>query len=123
VKAKDILGPTGPLARSLAGYEARGAQLAMAEAVERALHEDRKVVCEAGTGTGKTLAYLVPAILSGRRVVISTATKALQEQIFTKDLPLLAKHAGLTAEVALVKGLGNYLCRRRYDELRRSEEA
>lgn len=123
MKAKDILGPTGPLARSLAGYEARGAQLAMAEAVERALREDRKVVCEAGTGTGKTLAYLVPAILSGRRVVISTATKALQEQIFTKDLPLLAKHAGLTAEVALVKGLGNYLCRRRYDELRRSEEA
>src|SRR5690349_14102205 len=82
--ARDILGPSGPLSRGLRGYEDRPGQLAMADAVERALSDDRVLVCEAGTGTGKTLAYLVPAILSGRKVVVSTATRALQEQIFTK---------------------------------------
>jgi ATP-dependent DNA helicase DinG len=122
-RARDILGPDGPLARHLPGYEPREAQLAMADAVERALEGDRKLVCEAGTGTGKTLAYLVPAILSGRKVVVSTATKALQEQIFTKDLPLLARYAGLSTPAVLVKGLSNYLCRRRYSEFRASPEA
>jgi ATP-dependent DNA helicase DinG len=121
--ARDLLGPDGPLARTLPGYEAREAQLAMADAVERALAGDRHLVCEAGTGTGKTLAYLVPAILSGRKVVVSTATKALQEQIVTKDLPLLARHAGLRIDALLVKGLSNYLCRRRYGEFRASAEA
>ncbi len=111
-----LLGPGGPLARALPGYEAREGQLAMAEAVERAFEEDRVLLCEAGTGTGKTLAYLVPALLSGRRVVVSTATKALQEQIFTKDVPLLAEHLGVPFQAALMKGLGNYLCRRRLEE-------
>lgn len=92
----------------------------MAEAVERALAEAHVLICEAGTGTGKTLAYLVPAILSGQRVVISTATKALQEQIVDKDIPLIARHLGLRPRVALVKGLGNYLCLRRFAELRKS---
>jgi ATP-dependent DNA helicase DinG len=92
----------------------------MADAVERALAEDRTLLCEAGTGTGKTLAYLVPAILSGRKVVVSTATKALQEQILAKDLPLIAEHLGLDPRAALGKGLGNYLCLRRYNELRNS---
>lgn len=92
----------------------------MAEAVERALEDAHVLVCEAGTGTGKTLAYLVPAILSGQRVVVSTATKALQEQIVDKDLPLIARHLGLRPRVALVKGLGNYLCLRRFSEVRRS---
>jgi ATP-dependent DNA helicase DinG len=95
----------------------------MADAVERSLSEDRVLLCEAGTGTGKTLAYLVPALLSGRKVVISTATKALEEQIFVKDLPLVAEYMGLVPEAALVKGLGNYLCLRRLDELRKSPEA
>ena len=117
------MGRDGPLARSLPGYEAREAQLLMADAVERALAEDRKLVVEAGTGTGKTLAYLVPAILSGRKVVVSTATKALQEQIVFKDLPLLFEHAGLRADVALVKGLGNYLCLRRFEDFRKSPES
>ncbi|MCC6646366.1 MAG: ATP-dependent DNA helicase [Polyangiaceae bacterium] len=94
----------------------------MAELVERALDGDRKVVVEAGTGTGKTLAYLVPAILSGRKIIVSTATRALQDQIVSKDLPLLAEHAGLCADVAVLKGLSNYLCRRRLAELARSEE-
>src|SRR5436190_944703 len=99
------------------GYETRPAQLAMAEAVERALSEERVLLSEAGTGTGKTLAYLVPAILSGRKVVVSTATRALQEQIFFKDLPLIEAALGLRVDAALMKGLGNYLCRRRYSEL------
>ena len=120
--SRALLGPNGPLARNMPGYEHRDGQLDMAEAVERALDEDRIVLCEAGTGTGKTLAYLVPALLSGRRVVVSTASKALQEQIVGKDLPLIREHFGLTGNAVLVKGLSNYLCRRRYDELRRSTE-
>jgi ATP-dependent DNA helicase DinG len=92
----------------------------MAEAVEDALRCERPLFVEAGTGTGKTLAYLVPAILSGKKVVVSTATKALQEQIFTKDVPLLeealAGH-GVTFKAAMMKGLSNYVCKRRLAEL------
>lgn len=76
-RARALLGDHGPLARRFAGYESRPGQLEMADAVERALGEERILLCEAGTGTGKTLAYLVPAILSGRKVVVSTATRAL----------------------------------------------
>src|SRR6185369_7558691 len=118
-----LLGPGGPLAAALPGYEEREGQLAMADAVERALAEDRTLLCEAGTGTGKTLAYLVPAILSGKKVVVSTATKALQEQIVAKDIPLIAEHLGLEPRAALGKGLGNYLCLRRFNELRKSAGA
>ena len=75
-----LLGPGGPLSKAFGGYEDRPGQLAMADAVERALAEDRALLCEAGTGTGKTLAYLVPAILSGRKVIVSTATKALEDE-------------------------------------------
>jgi len=114
--ARDVLGPSGPLSRSLAGYEDRPGQLAMADAVERALRDERVLVCEAGTGTGKTLAYLVPAILSGKKIVVSTATRALQEQIFEKDIPLIRQTLGLPVSVALMKGLSNYLCLRRYGE-------
>jgi ATP-dependent DNA helicase DinG len=105
-----LLGPGGALARALAGYEDRPDQLAMALEVLRSLEERRYLVAEAGTGTGKTLAYLVPAALSGRRVVVSTATKALQEQIWTRDLPLLAEKAGLRIEAAYLKGRSNYYC-------------
>jgi ATP-dependent DNA helicase DinG len=123
MSARKLLGPGGPLSRALPGYEDREGQLDMADAVERALEGERMLICEAGTGTGKTLAYLVPAILSGRKVVVSTATKALEEQIFTKDLPLITRHLGLDPQAALVKGLGNYLCLRRYNELRGSAAA
>jgi ATP-dependent DNA helicase DinG len=123
LNAAALLGPDGPLAREMPGYEVRPGQLAMAEAVERALGEDRILLCEAGTGTGKTMAYLVPAILSGRKVIVSTATRQLQEQIFWKDLPLIERTLGLRPEAALMKGLSNYLCRRRFSEFRRSEEA
>jgi ATP-dependent DNA helicase DinG len=121
--ARRLLGPGGPLAKAFPGYEEREGQLAMADAVERALAEDRTLLCEAGTGTGKTLAYLVPAILSGKKVVVSTATKALQEQIIAKDIPLIAEHLGLETRAALGKGLGNYLCLRRFNELRKSAGA
>ncbi|HEY8040419.1 MAG TPA: ATP-dependent DNA helicase, partial [Polyangiaceae bacterium] len=125
VRARDVLGPGSPLSRTLAGWELRDGQLAMAEAVERALELERHVFVEAGTGTGKTLAYLVPAILSGRKVVVSTATRALQEQIFVKDLPLaaeaLAAH-GVQFRAALMKGLSNYVCLRRMNEARASGE-
>ena len=121
----DVLGPSSPLARRLKGYEHRDGQLAMARAVHDALAKDGHLFVEAGTGTGKTLAYLVPAILSGRKVVISTATHALQEQIFTKDLPLvrevLAEH-GVEFKAALMKGLSNYLCKRRLSERMKSGE-
>lgn len=116
--AAALLGGEGPLAKRLAGYEERTGQLEMARAVERALADDRILLCEAGTGTGKTLAYLVPALASGRRVVVSTASKALQEQIVQKDLPLIAEHLGLEVDAVLLKGLGNYLCLRRFQELR-----
>lgn len=119
------LGPDGPIARGLAAiggrHEARDGQVAMARAVAEAITRETVLLCEAGTGTGKTLAYLVPAILSGRRVVVSTATKALQEQIYAKDLPLLADHLGVSFSAALMKGLANYLCLRRLDEAQRSE--
>ncbi|HEY4159880.1 MAG TPA: ATP-dependent DNA helicase [Polyangiaceae bacterium] len=121
--AAELLGPHGPLASALPGYEAREAQLAMASAVERTLMTDRVLLCEAGTGTGKTLAYLVPAMLSGKKVVISTATRALQEQIFWKDLPLIEKALGLRSRVALMKGISNYVCRRRLSEFRASPES
>ncbi len=118
-----LLGPGGPLERALEGYEQRSGQLEMASAVEAALRDGRVLVCEAGTGTGKTLAYLVPALLSGKKVVVSTATRALQEQIFAKDLPLITRTLGLRPRAALMKGIGNYLCRRRYAEFRASAEA
>src|SRR6185436_12819702 len=91
LRSTDVLGPSSPLATLLAGYEAREGQLAMAEAVEDALLHDRSVFVEAGTGTGKTLAYLVPAVLSGKKVIISTATLTLQEQIWNSDIPLVKK--------------------------------
>jgi ATP-dependent DNA helicase DinG len=113
---RELLGPGGPLAAAMADYEVRDGQLAMAAAVERTLEEDRILLCEAGTGTGKTLAYLVPALLCGRTVVVSTATRALQEQIALKDLPFCARHLGVEADYAMVKGLGNYVCLRRLEE-------
>jgi ATP-dependent DNA helicase DinG len=95
----------------------------MAEAVEAALEDERHLFVEAGTGTGKTLAYLVPAVLSGRKVIVSTATRALQEQIYFKDVPLvaaaLAEH-GVRFRAAIMKGLANYLCLRRFHEAKTS---
>ncbi|WP_095992643.1 ATP-dependent DNA helicase [Cystobacter fuscus] len=110
-----LLGPGGALEVALEAYEYRPEQLQMARSVERAFQERGYLLAEAGTGTGKTLAYLVPALLSGRRVVVSTATKTLQEQIFFKDLPLLRERMGLSFEAVYLKGRSNYLCLHRYD--------
>ncbi|HKF24914.1 MAG TPA: ATP-dependent DNA helicase [Candidatus Acidoferrum sp.] len=108
----DVFGPGGLLERSMmGGYEHRPAQLEMAEAVHEAFREHHHAIVEAGTGTGKTLAYLLPAIASGRRVVISTATKSLQEQLYHKDIPFLQKHFAPKLKVAVMKGRGNFLCK------------
>jgi len=112
----DILGPGGVLASAIAGYETRPSQLQMAERVADALARRRPLLVEAGTGTGKTLAYLVPAIESGLKVVISTGTKNLQEQIFKKDIPLLQQHLPRSFSAACMKGISNYLCLRRFHE-------
>jgi ATP-dependent DNA helicase DinG len=106
-----IFGPGGLLDRCMiGGYEHRPGQLQMAEAVNDAFESHHHVVVEAGTGTGKTLAYLLPAICSGRRVVISTATKSLQEQLYQKDVPFLQKHFAPELKVAVMKGRNNFLC-------------
>jgi ATP-dependent DNA helicase DinG len=105
-----ILGPGGALARALPAYEHREDQLRLAREVAVALHDRSYLVAEAGTGTGKTLAYLLPAALSGRKVIVSTATKALQEQIWLRDLPLVAGACGVEVRAAYLKGRANYWC-------------
>ncbi len=110
---EDIFGAGGPLERALPAFNVRGQQLNMAERVFAAIARREALVVEAGTGTGKTFAYLVPALLSGARVLISTGTRTLQDQLFAKDLPLVGRALGRPAKVALLKGRGNYLCRHR----------
>ena len=110
---EDIFGGDGPLARALPDFKVRFEQLRMAQGVSAALAAHESLVVEAGTGTGKTFAYLVPALLSGARVLIATGTRTLQDQLFAKDLPLVSAALGRPARVALLKGRGNYLCRYR----------
>jgi ATP-dependent DNA helicase DinG len=109
---EEVFGPGGMLEKSMmrGAYEHRAAQLQMAQAVDDAFEGHHHVIVEAGTGTGKTLAYLLPAICSGRRVVISTATKSLQEQLYEKDVPFLQKHFAPNLKVAVMKGRSNFLC-------------
>src|SRR4051812_16527864 len=109
-----FFGPRGLLARALPTYEERPAQARLSEAVADVLQDGGLLLAEAGTGTGKTLAYLLPAVELGRRVVVSTGTKNLQEQLLTKDIPLLARALGRDLSVAVMKGRGNYLCLLRY---------
>ena len=110
---EDIFGHGGPLEQALPDFKVRREQLLMAERVAGALAARESLVVEAGTGTGKTFAYLVPALLCGARVLISTGTRTLQDQLFSKDLPLVAAALGRPARVALLKGRANYLCRYR----------
>lgn len=116
-----FFGPGGLLSRTHPAYEYRRGQLQMAQAVEEALTEKRHLIVEAGTGTGKTLAYLVPVLRSGKRVIISTATKALQEQLFHKDIPFLEAALFPAGDqklrVCYMKGRSNYLCRKKLYEL------
>lgn len=113
VTVSGVLGPRGALEGALPSYEVRPSQLQMALAIEEALAKERPLLAEAGTGTGKTFAYLVPAVLSKKRVVISTATRNLQDQLFLKDIPLLQKQVGLQFKAAQLKGRANYLCAQR----------
>lgn len=106
----NVLGPDGPLARQLDDFAPRAAQQAMAEAVAAALREHSTLICEAGTGTGKTFAYLAPALLSSKKVVISTGTKNLQDQLFHRDLPVVRRALNIPVTAALLKGRANYVC-------------
>lgn len=109
----EVLGPNGPFVDCLAGFQPRAAQRAMADRVAETIATREQLLCEAGTGTGKTLAYLVPALLAGRRCLVSTATKTLQDQLFSADLPLVQRALGTTATVVVLKGRANYACRYR----------
>jgi len=113
----------GPLARAVPEFEPRAGQVEMASAVARVFEEGGVLLAEAGTGTGKTLAYLVPAILSRQRVLISTGTKNLQEQIFFKDIPALRDALGIPFTAAYMKGRANYLCLHRLDQLNQDHVA
>src|SRR6185312_2184869 len=114
----ELLGANGPIGQALPGYEERPGQLEMANMVLRALNMGGHAVVEAGTGTGKSLAYLVPSIYSGKTVIVSTANKALQEQLIRKDIPFLQQVLPIQFEAAVLKGRGNYLC---LDRLREEE--
>ena len=111
-----LLAPGGGLARAIPYYEDRAEQRAMSDAVARALADERQLIVEAGTGTGKTLAYLVPALESGKRVVVSTGTRALQDQIARHDIPLLRTILARPFSAVVLKGVANYVCRRRLAE-------
>src|SRR5579871_6171798 len=114
--ARQFFGRRGTLSQWHAAYEYREGQVEMAEAVESAFADKRHLIVEAGTGTGKTLAYLVPALLSGKRIVVSTGTKNLQEQLYFKDVPFLQQHFSRPLKVCYMKGRNNYACRQKiYD--------
>ena len=117
VYAKNVFAPNvfeqgGRLSAVLDGFESRAEQAELAAAVADALASGEHLLAEAGTGTGKSLAYLIPALASGERVVVATATKALQEQLLTKDVPLAARALGREVKVVVLKGRQNYLCRK-----------
>ena len=115
-RTRAALAHEGPLAEKLPGYVVRNAQLHLAEAVADAMDARATLIAEAGTGTGKTYAYLVPALLSGQRVIISTGTRALQDQLYHRDLPKVRAALGASLKMALLKGRSNYLCLYRMEQ-------
>ncbi|HSE13885.1 MAG TPA: ATP-dependent DNA helicase [Rudaea sp.] len=114
--ARELLGRDGPFAGEIANFAERPSQQDMAEAVEEAIAEGQMLIAEAGTGTGKTFAYLVPALRSGKRVIVSTGTKTLQDQLFHRDLPRVREVLGARVRTSLLKGRANYLCLHRLDQ-------
>src|SRR6201993_4524417 len=114
---REFFGQGGILEQRLPDYEFRPSQIRMADAVLRALESQNHVIIEAGTGTGKTLAYLLPALAHGKRILVSTGTKTLQDQIFYKDIPLLETVVGRPIQAAYLKGRNNYLCRLKLETL------
>jgi ATP-dependent DNA helicase DinG len=117
-KVAEVFGPNGALSEGLPGFTYREAQQRMAGLVWEAMTSNRHAALEAGTGIGKTYAYVVPVMLSGRRAIISTGTRTLQDQLFTRDLPALGAALGRPVEVALLKGRNNYLCWHRLETAR-----
>src|SRR5918993_955002 len=112
----EALAPGGPLETRLTGYQPRAAQAELARAVAAAMADRASLIAEAGTGTGKTFAYLVPALLSGQRVIISTGTRALQDQLYHRDLPRVRAALSAPLKTALLKGRSNYLCLYRMEQ-------
>lgn len=112
---REMFTPHGPLARATAFFQPRPGQTEMAMAVAHTLESGGSLVVEAGTGVGKTFAYLVPALLSGERVLVSTATKTLQDQLFARDIPDVIQALGLPVKLAMLKGRGSYLCQQRFE--------
>lgn len=110
IPLSEVFSPDGPLASGIPGYRARAQQLEMAERIALAIAQNKVLVAEAGTGTGKTFAYLVPALLSGGKVIVSTGTKNLQDQLFSRDIPTVRRALGSPVKVALLKGRANYIC-------------
>ncbi|MDH5359592.1 MAG: ATP-dependent DNA helicase [Gammaproteobacteria bacterium] len=113
--ASELLGEDGPLAKTIPGYITRTQQQDMADAVMTALEDDAVLIAEAGTGTGKTFAYLVPAMMSGKKVIVSTGTKNLQDQLFYKDVPVVRDALNVPVRIAMLKGRANYLCPHRLE--------
>ena len=122
-RVEEAFSKSGPLAVAFDGYEPRPGQQQLAAEVARTFTAGGTLVAEAGTGTGKTLAYLVPAVLAGKRVLISTGTRTLQDQVFYKDLPALARALGREIRAAYMKGRTNYLCRHRFAAVQAVEES
>lgn len=112
----DDFAADGQLASAIAGFKPREPQRQMAFAVASAIEETRPLVVEAGTGTGKTYAYLAPALRANKKVIISTGSKALQDQLYSRDLPTVAKALKYTGKLALLKGRSNYLCLERLEQ-------
>ncbi|MDE1943453.1 MAG: ATP-dependent DNA helicase, partial [Betaproteobacteria bacterium] len=113
-----VFGPGGLLARALPGYRQRASQLELAQAIYAAINAGKSLIAEAGTGTGKTFAYLVPALLAGGKVIVSTGTRTLQDQLFKRDIPMLRDALQLPLTVALLKGRSNYVCHYHLEQAR-----
>ena len=110
ISPEDILAESGPLSEIIHNYQVRPQQIDMAEAIEEAIYNNQSIILEAGTGTGKTFAYLIPAILSGKKIIVSTGTKHLQDQLYKRDLKTIQQATGMAINTALLKGRANYLC-------------
>ncbi len=109
-RASDFLGQSGPFCKQVSGYQVRNSQLALCDAIDESIESGKVLAAEAGTGIGKTFAYLVPALLSGKKVIISTGTRHLQDQLYHTDLPRVRKALSVQSSAALLKGRSNYLC-------------
>jgi ATP-dependent DNA helicase DinG len=122
-KIKEVFSEDGALSRATDGYRKRESQVEFALQVAESLSDGTSLIAEAGTGTGKTFAYLVPALLYGGRVLISTAGKTLQDQLFQKDVPALRKALGIPVSISILKGRANYVCKLRLDRARQESVA